>query len=337
MSVSNQNFVEGVDPTGQTALAALMLQLIRSATMYADKALIIVSEDTPDVVANTEFIRCLWVKRSEQSSIIRRYSSATATWIPVVNGTGTITTAMLAAASVTLSKLYAPGAGSASKILRVAAGGSFELVDLTLTDNSVTIAKLYKATGNGGKMLRVAGTGDGTGFEFFTLDAVSYIATGALPITKLAVGSDLQFMRMVGTTPTWVTTSPGFNPTYITAVNLIAAQTAAVNSFTTIDLAATMLAAGASTSSRIAILKIYGAIVEDTAVAGVFNTREDATKATVEMLKVVTVAAATNNTLTGHSIVFQKLTALQTFDYQIPTATYFAAGLSLDLVGYINP
>ena|SRR3990167_1978361 len=191
MAVSSQFLVKGITPSNCSQ--ATLTQLVDAALPYSDKGMVIVSNDTPDVATYPSLGRCLWVKPSENNSIIRRYNSALVSWEVAIPGDDAITTAKILNAAVTLAKLYSPGAAHEGKQLVVNSSGNFVLQLVTIPDNSIAITKLFKGTGNAGKFIRVAA--NDSGFEFLTLNAISFIADGAINPIKINFGLNNAVIR----------------------------------------------------------------------------------------------------------------------------------------------
>lgn len=183
MSVSGQEFIEGITPTNCSA--ATLLQLIRNAKPYTDKGIIIVSDDTPDIITYPEHARYAWFKPNEYLKICRMYNSDTATWEPITFGDNTVNTVQIVNLAITLAKLYAPGAAHEGKVLTVNAAGNFVITLPAIADNSVAVSKLLKGSGNAAKLLRNAA--NDSGLEFFTLDASSYLAAASVTPAMLSM------------------------------------------------------------------------------------------------------------------------------------------------------
>jgi hypothetical protein len=186
MPVSNQFLIKGITPTNCSQ--ATLTQLVDAALPYTDKGMVIVSNDTPDVSTYPSLGRCLWVKPSEYNATVRRYNTNSSSWEVITIGASGIGTSQLADLAVTPAKLYAPGAAHSGKQLIVNASGNFELTLYAIADNSVAITKLSKGSGNASKLIRVAA--DNSSFEFFTLNAINYIADGAINPVKLNFGAN---------------------------------------------------------------------------------------------------------------------------------------------------
>lgn len=136
MSASIEDFIPGIDPTGQTSISAPeLLQLVQGAQPNTDKGLTIYSKDTaadvPDVPDPTDsdntlkFKRYIWIREPFASGNSTAYlwsdlavlDATYLKWVAVSAAlpAGSITTTVLANGSVTTSKL-ANGAVTAEKL-----------------------------------------------------------------------------------------------------------------------------------------------------------------------------------------------------------------------------
>lgn len=180
------DLLEGLDPTNEVTIsAAQLLQLIRQAVPRNNRAMFVVQEDEPDVVATPRLKRYAWVKPSEDHKIIRVWVEGEEEWQPQSLADDTIGTAQLQDQSVNLDKLFEPPNGSALMMIRVKADESgWELVTFTIPDNSLSLDKLDKGVDNDGKFVKVAD--DGSVIAFEELLAENYISNGSILPAKLA-------------------------------------------------------------------------------------------------------------------------------------------------------
>lgn len=112
MSVSLQDIVKGLDPTGQTSITgAELAQLVDDGTPYTDKGLTIWTEDTagvpdvPDAATTTKWQRYLWIRQTATTTKIYAWDDTAASdptylkWHDLTNlsiASGSITNTMLA-------------------------------------------------------------------------------------------------------------------------------------------------------------------------------------------------------------------------------------------------
>lgn len=133
MAVEN-DFLQGIELAGLDQVNGTQLdQLVQNATPTSTKAIIIVQDDSPDIINNPRYTRYLWLDTSGATPILKRYNSDTPAWESVVTGTNTVTTNSIQDLAVTLAKL-SPEGGTALQLIRVnAAGTAFEFFTLDLS------------------------------------------------------------------------------------------------------------------------------------------------------------------------------------------------------------
>lgn len=202
MSISSNDFLEGLDPSGLSQISgAQLLQMIREATPMEESALFgrfigIADDDTPDTTTYPRFKRYLWLKPSEDFRVIRTWSEADGDWYPISLGSNIITTTMIQNAAVTLAKLSVSG-GSALQLIRVnAAGNGFEFFTPSTPAGSITIAQLDAGSGNANKLVKI--NSGGNAFEFFTLNAVDYISDNTIASAKLISLDPAKITAVIG-------------------------------------------------------------------------------------------------------------------------------------------
>lgn len=175
------------------AYTTAFLNAIKLALPNAYHGGIIFSETTPAVVGEpsgypTDWYewhkRCVWLKPSEGSLLV--YNAG---WVSIFDAIpdGTITTDMLAAASVTLAKL-AVGAGTALQLIRInAAGNGYEFVNPNSIVTALNVSALVGAP-TGYKLL----TSTSSAVAWETLDSallLSLLGDNQIPISYLAYGT----------------------------------------------------------------------------------------------------------------------------------------------------
>ena len=206
MAVEN-DFVEGIDPTPLTEITqSELLQLIRQALPESNRGLIIYSASSPDIVSNPHLTRYLWIDVSIFPATINYYNTTTASWEPIPLGAGVIVNDMIADGTIDLSKLDISGANPLD-LIRVNAGGTaLEFFAFTIGAGSLNINTLDASGAAVGDLLKVNGSNV---LEFFTLDALNYIATNAMPLNRLVKGTAYYLLGL---------NSVG-NPTYVRLTN----------------------------------------------------------------------------------------------------------------------
>lgn len=112
MSVSLQDIVKGLDPTGFTAISGAQLaQLVDNGTPYTDKGMVIMTTDAagvpdvPNAATTTKWKRYLWVRQTATTTKVYAWNDTAASeatflkWIDLTNlsiATGSVTNSMLA-------------------------------------------------------------------------------------------------------------------------------------------------------------------------------------------------------------------------------------------------
>lgn len=194
MPLNTNPFVEGIDPTSTFGgYASVLLQLIREAKPSSTYGMILFDTTAPDVTgANAWRKRCIWVNLVVPGTpTVNVYKEGGSPgWINVNNiiGNGTIVTAMIQNAAVTLAKLSTAG-GTANQLIRVNAGETaFEFVSLAslVTSGSIPVGSLI-TTGIPAAQFRLVSTyGPGVANWYTAQNVIDNIANGAIPTDLLS-------------------------------------------------------------------------------------------------------------------------------------------------------
>lgn len=153
---SQNDFVQGINLAGlDTCSGADLEQLVREAEPNSHIGYVL-SGATPDVVNNTRYSRYLYCPALGDWP--KYYNSTSATWVNIPLADDIVTTGIIADGSVTLDKIDHTD-GSALQYLRVNASATgVEWASFTLSDASVTTAKLTPGTSDQVLVTNDAGT-----------------------------------------------------------------------------------------------------------------------------------------------------------------------------------
>jgi hypothetical protein len=217
MALNSNAFVEGIDPTSTfSGFASVLLQLIRQALPSSTYGMILFDSDTPDVSGSNAWRkRCIWINTTSLvTPTVNVYrDSGSPGWINInsVIPNGSITTAMIADAAVTLTKLSVSG-GTAGQLIRVNAGATgFEFVGFAslfsagvVPVNSINTSAVAPAT------FRTLGSFGGAASTWFSADdIVSELSQGAIaaiavaPAASLSTASRFLTSRTADTGAVW--------------------------------------------------------------------------------------------------------------------------------------
>jgi hypothetical protein len=187
MALNTNPFVEGIDPSSTFGgYASVLLQLIRQAQPSSTYGMILFDTTAPDVSgANAWRKRCLWLDLTVPSApTVNVYKESPGGWVNVqqVIPNGTIVTAMISNAAVTLAKLSSAG-GSANQLIRVnAAGNAFEFVSISnlIANGTVNVGAL-NSTGLPAGQFKIPGVyGAGVPTWYSSQDVIDNLAEGAI-------------------------------------------------------------------------------------------------------------------------------------------------------------
>lgn len=156
--MSSQNdLIQGLDLAGETQVSGADLeQLVREAKPNSHIAFNLFGTDSPDVTSNSRYAR--YIRYTSAGAWPQYYDSGTLTWTNIPLASGAVTTSKIADGAVTLEK-FDTTAGTALQYLRINAGATgAEWADFTLTDATVTPAKLTAGASSQLLVTNTAGT-----------------------------------------------------------------------------------------------------------------------------------------------------------------------------------
>lgn len=156
--MSSQNdLIQGLDLAGETQVSGADLeQLVREAKPNSHIAFNLFGTDSPDVTSNSRYAR--YIRYTAAGAWPQYYDSGTLTWTNIPLASGAVTTSKIADGSVTLEK-FDTTTGTALQYLRINAGATgAEWADFTLTDATVTPAKLTAGAASQLLVTNTAGT-----------------------------------------------------------------------------------------------------------------------------------------------------------------------------------
>ena len=218
MSLSTNQFVEGIDPTGTFGgFTSVLLQLIRQATPADSYGMVIYDNTFPDVSGSNAWRkRCILIYTLDPTKpqIYLYRASGSPGWINFFDllPDDVITTAMIQDHAVTIDKLGADG-GSAGQLIRVNPGATgFEFVSLSALFGPGTLnVNVINASSVGSGQLRLVGAqGLVANTSFITPDQiVGAVTNNTMLVSKLRVATVLsaksQFIscRTLDGNPIW--------------------------------------------------------------------------------------------------------------------------------------
>jgi len=191
MAIDINDFLEGLDPSVLSEVSvSQLLQMVRDAEPSGSRGLLIVDDNTPDVLTYPKFKRYSWFRPSEFNRIQRTWNDNINDWQAVGPQNNTIGTNQILDGAVTLAKLYDPGdISEAFWLIRVNASGTgFELWPLTFNNGSISIQALIK----GGNNLFPHIKSDGSAWEFISADNIATLFDfGAIDVSQITSNGNI--------------------------------------------------------------------------------------------------------------------------------------------------